>query len=397
VSRRIISLLLAALTIFALLPASAAFAQANATARLTSNQVVFPGDHTYSIEVRNTEPQLIGRTIDSVTIQLPTAAANVYFRGKPPAAGSFTNVKAVTSGFTSIVTFSGGSLAPQAAQTFQIPVTVKRPYRSDVAGDWLVQVSSNNMTSASPAKAPEGQTLRSQVEALEILNNSVRPTAPTNADNSKGVTDRTGTAGQTVTYAFDVKNYAQEAINVTGALSANNTVDRPGAAVTKSVAGVDGVGTFSIPVVLGAAATQRSTVLTASAIAANADALTKNDTFTVQVPVDLAFTNLLPTRVRSGIGSAREFTVTAAKSGGPGFDMTSSALRFGTTAARCGSGRTRRTSRARRCGPSRVHAAPASRTRSARSPAATATSTPASCQPVRTTTSRRTTSPGPPV
>ena len=332
-SRRIISLLLAALTIFALLPASAAFAQANATARLTSNQVVFPGDHTYSIEVSNTEPQLIGRTINAVSIQLPTAAANIVFRGKPPAAGSFTTVKAVTSGYTSIVTWTGGSLAPQSTQVFQVPVTVKRPARSDVAGDWLVQVSSNNMTSASAAKAPEGQTLRSQVEALEILPNSVRPTAPTNADNSKGVTDRTGTAGQSITYAFDVKNHATEAVNVTGALSANNASDRPGAAVTKSVAGAGGVSSFSVPVALGEAATQRSTVLTASAVAPNADALTKTDTFTVQVPVDLAFTGLLPTRVRSGLGSAREFTVTAAKSGGPGFDMTSSALRFGTNSA----------------------------------------------------------------
>src|SRR5688572_17474178 len=250
VSRRIISLLLAALTIFALLPASAAFAQASATARLTSNQVVHPGDHTYSIEVVNTEPQLIGRTINAVTIQLPTAAANIVFRGKPPAAGSFTTVKAITSGNTSIVTWTGGSLAPQSQQVFQIPTTVKRPYRSDVSGDWLVQVSSNNMQSASAAKpASQNDTLTSRVEALEILPNSLRPTAPHNPETNKGVTDRSGTAGQTVTYSFDVKNHAQEAVNVTGALAANNATDRPGAAVTKSIAGIGATGTFSLPVV----------------------------------------------------------------------------------------------------------------------------------------------------
>jgi hypothetical protein len=325
--------------IFAVLPATAAFASATSTARLTSQPVVFPGDTTYTVEVKNTEAQLVGKTINHVSIQLPTAATNVVFRGTPPVAGNFTNVKVTKAGFTQIVTYRGGTIAPQGTQTFSIPVTVQRPARSDLSGAFVVQTSSDDGVSGKTSAVTAGGTLTTAVEALEILTGSIKPVAPTNADNSKGVTDRTGTGGvgtangQTITYTFDVKNYAREAINVAGGLAANNLLDKPSAAVTKSVPGLDGTATFSIPVVLGPAAVQRTLVLTASATGPNADAAQKTDSFTVQVPVNLTFSQLQPLRVTSGPNSAREFTVTAAKTGGPAFTLDSGALRFGSNVA----------------------------------------------------------------
>jgi hypothetical protein len=320
-------MLVASLTIFGLLPATAAFAQATATAELTGNQVVFPGDTTYSIKVTNTEPQIVGRTINAVSIQLPTAATNIVFRGAPPAAGNFTSVKVVKSGYTQIVTYKGGTIAPQGTQTFSIPVTVQRPARSDLRGDFVVQVSSDNNVSGKTATPASAGKLTAAVESLEILAGSLRPTAP--VSGNKGVADRIGTAGQTITYSFDVKNYARETLSVTGALAASDTSDRPSAVAAKSVPGLDGLATFNVPVALGAALTQRTTNLTASAVAANADAAMRQDTFTVQVPVDLAFSNLQPPRVRSGFGSAREFNVAVDKTGGPRFTLNQSTLQFG--------------------------------------------------------------------
>jgi hypothetical protein len=328
-NRRYLAVLAAALTIFSLMPAAAALASATSTARLTSQPVVFPGDTTYTVEVKNTEAQLVGKTINHVSIQLPTAAANVVFRGTPPAAGNFTNVKVTKAGFTQIVTYRGGTIAPQGTQTFSIPVTVQRPARSDLSGAFVVQTSSDDGVSGKTSAVTAGGTLTTAVEALEILTGSIKPTAPTNADNSKGVTDHTATAGQTVTYTFDVKNHAKESLNITAQMTADNPVDKPGASATQSVAGNDGVATFTVPIVLGPAVTQRQTVLTASAIAPNADAAGKTDALTVQVPVNLTFSQLQPLRVTSGPNSAREFTVTAAKIGGPAFTLDSGALRFG--------------------------------------------------------------------
>jgi hypothetical protein len=339
VSRRIVSVLVAGLMIFSLLPATAAFAQANATARLTGNQVVFPGDTSYTIEVRNTEPQLIGRSINAVEIYLPVVGSGVVLRGTPPAQGGFT-AQGVDGGATQFVTYRGGSIAPQSTATFTIPVTVRRPARSDLASDFIVKVSSNNLSSSQNAQPTSASALTAAVEVLEILPNSVRPVAPTNADNSKGVTDGSGTGGaagqngQTIQYAFDVRNHAREAINVTGSLGANNSVDRPGAAVTKSVAPEGGQATYTVPVTLGPAPTgDRNVQFIAEAVGPRADAAPKTNAFTVQQPVDLDFTGLNPTRVRSGVGSAREFNVTAAKSGGPSFELTSGALRFGSNTA----------------------------------------------------------------
>ena len=330
-TRRILAMLVTSLIIFGLLPATAAFAQASATAELTGNQVVFPGDTSFSVKVNNIEPQLIGRTINAVTITLPTAATNIVLRGTPPAAGNFTNVKVTKFSNTHLVTFKGGSIAPQGSQIFSIPSTVLRPARSDLSGPFTVQVSSNNMTSNTTAAPTAAGKLTAAVEALEILAGSLRPTAPVNG--TKGVADRIGTAGQTITYSFDVKNYAKEAIPVTGALAASDTSDRPGTVAAKSIAGLDGVATFNIPVALGAALAQRPTNLTASATSTYAGAALRQDTFTVQVPVDLEFSNLRPPRVRSGLGSAREFSVAVDKTGGPKFTLNDSTLTFGNNSA----------------------------------------------------------------
>jgi len=150
-----------------------------------------------------------------------------------------------------------------------------------------------------------------------------------NADNTKGVTDRSGTAGQTITYEYQVKNYAKEAINVTGTMTANNTLDTPGPAQTKSIAGNDGQGTFAVPVNLGPAPTaNRSVQFSANAVGPKADAAPKTDAFTVHQPANLDFSGLNPTRVRSGFGSAREFNITTQKTGGAAFELTNGALHF---------------------------------------------------------------------
>jgi hypothetical protein len=332
VIRRISSLLVAALTIFSVLPMTAAFAQASATAELTSNLAVYPGNRTFTIKVTNTE-SAVGRKINAVTISLPTASANVVFRDTPPAAGGFDNVKVVKADDSQIVNYKGGSIAPGASQSFTLPVTVRRPYRSDLAGRFWVQVSSDNGVTASNVAPPAPGLLTTSVEALQIIPGTLRPTAPTNADNTKGVTDRTGTAGQRVTYSFTVKNYAREDLTVTGALAAGGASDRPGAAISKVVKGLDGRASFGLPITFGPATTDRAATLRATATAPKATAVPADDSFTVQPAVALDFTSLVPTRVRSGFGTAREFNVIVDKTGSSTFRMTDSILKFGSNAA----------------------------------------------------------------
>ena len=330
--RRTLSLVVAALTIFSVLPVTAAFAQASATAELTNHLIVHPGNRNYTVKVTNTEAA-VGRTINAVTITVPTASANIVFRATPPEAGGFDRVTVTKFESTQLVTYKGGSIAPGTSQSFTLPLTVGRPARSDLTGRFVVQVSSNNMTSNTTASPSSAGMLTSAVEVLQILPGTLRPTAPTNADNTQGVTDRTGTAGQRVTYSFTVKNYAREDLTVTGALAAADSSDRPGAAVAKVVKGAGGRAGFQIPVTFGAAAADRAAALTASAVAPKASAVPADDTFTVQAAIGLDFTSLAPTRVRSGFGTAREFHVIVDKTGASTFRMSASTLKFGSNAA----------------------------------------------------------------
>ena len=320
---------------FSVMPATAAFAQAAPTARLVSASSVFPGIELVEIEVRNNDKPVIGRNINAVAVNLPTSSTGMVVLNSQEA-GSFKTVQVSSDGTK--VTFRGGCIAPQGVQRFFVAVTVPRPARTDLSGSWVVQVSSDNMATSTNAVPPADGTLTSTVKALELVPKSLRPIAPTNADNTRGVTDGSGTGGapgrngQTITYGWDVRNHAREPIAVTGLLESGNSLDRPGPAVVKTIAGNGAVTSFSVPVTLGEAPTDRSNVFVLNLSAPGAPTPTKMSAFNIQQPAEVSLTNLHPVYARSGAGSAREFTVAASKVGA-GFDLANTALTFGTNVA----------------------------------------------------------------
>src|SRR5688500_4357751 len=126
-----------------------AFASANATARLTAGNAVFPGARNFTISVTNNETAGVagvgaGKTINLVQLNLPLTAAGITLpAGTIAPSGGFTAVQALRSGGAHALRYTGGTLAPGATTTFTFPGSVARPLSSDRASQFGVQVSSN--------------------------------------------------------------------------------------------------------------------------------------------------------------------------------------------------------------------------------------------------------------
>lgn len=344
-TRKLIALFITSLLLFALLPAGVALAAPSATSAITSGADGFPGDRQLTVRVNNTADGnlLIGEKITTVRIHLPVAETGIKTVKDDPGANPGWTGKVTQAGSTThFITYTadGSGISPGTFADFTFPVTADRPLRSDRSGPLSVQVASGTERATTASAVSEG-ALDATVRILEILQGSLAPVAPTNADNSKGVTDRTGTAGQTITYAFVVRNYAQEAVDVTGTMRAadeNSTdiVDPTLSSQTVSVPGNDATATFNVPVTLGPAdGGDRAATFVAGATGTSTSgpstAEDRDDRFTIQRPADIKFTELNPTRVKPGV--SKTFSLRANKTGSQAFELTSSVLTFGTNRA----------------------------------------------------------------
>ena len=319
--RRFIAGAAAAATAFALVPAAPAFASAAATAALTGTTAVYPGDRTFTMTVTNNEMPLVGKTINAIRVNFPVNEAGIRLASGAGTAAGCTSATATNLGTTQFITYRGCSLRPGASSAITFPASVGAPLARDLVGDFRVAVSSDDFATSKNAVG----TLLAKVQVLEVLQEGLKPLAPTNADGSRGVTDRTATAGQAITYGSTVKNHSRSALSVTTGLTSNG-----GDTVTPTAISVPAGGTAAaqIPVQLSDVAGGRT--FTATALATGAEAPTKSDSFTVQAPALLTPSSLDGTRVKSGAGSARDFTVTLSKTGAQALDAVSATLSFGT-------------------------------------------------------------------
>ncbi|HWH27474.1 MAG TPA: hypothetical protein VNU26_00695, partial [Mycobacteriales bacterium] len=210
-NRRVLAAAAAAATAAAMLPATAAFASAASTAALTAGGAVYPGaDRSFTVRVTNNESLLVGKTINAVRINLPVSEAGISLGSGTGTAPGCTEAKATSLSTTQFLTYRGCSLRAGQSLDITFPANVAAPSARDLLGDFRVQVSSDNFQSASTAAG----ALVTKVQVLEILQSGLKPIAPTNADGSKGVTDRSGTGGQRITYATEVKNHAKTSLSV---------------------------------------------------------------------------------------------------------------------------------------------------------------------------------------
>lgn len=295
------------------LPVATALAAPAATAALTEGKEVFPGTSSFTVQVNNTRTVLGaagGETVNWVRIQVPNIAG-FKVAGAPTAPSGWTG-EGFASGSLQTYTFRGGSLAPGSSLPFTFPASVAAP-KFDRTGDFDVAVSSDGGKTTSGAAGD----LTSAVKTLQLVEGSVKAVAPA------GVTDQSGTAGQTVDYAFAVRNLASLTQRVTPSLSSNGNDTVTQAAPADVTTGE--TRTFTSTVALGGSA-NREAVFSAAAQAAPSATKTITAPFTVQAPASLVLNagSFSPKAVRPGL--ARTFTVDATKVNAPALSIATAEL-----------------------------------------------------------------------
>jgi hypothetical protein len=323
--RRLCTVAVAASLGVAVLPALPAFASATATSELRAGSEVFPGARTFTIRIRNNEQLLLGKTINAIRVNFPVNEAGVRLGSGPGVAEGFTGT-ATNLGTTQFITYRGGSLRPGSSLDVTFPASVGAPLAKDLIGDFRVQVSSDDFATSRSATG----ALSTSVRVLEIVQEALKPVAPTSADGRKGVTDRTGTAGQAIVYGSTVRNHARNDLDVVATLTSTSGDTATPVSV---LVPAGSTAPAQIPVQLAGAGADRVTTFTAEVNTAGAAAPKKTDSFTVQAPATLAFSDLQPTRTRSGDGADREFSALATKAGTPALDVASTTLAFGQNSA----------------------------------------------------------------
>lgn len=300
----------------AVLPMAVASAAPTSVANLTAGANVLPGTPSFTINVQNNRATLGlagGETINFVDIKLPNTAGIKTTTSPAITAPSGWTSSVTNAGGLQTYTFRGGSLAPGSSLPFTFPATVAAP-AADRNGTFEVAVSSDNGRTSSGASGE----LTTLIRTLDVVENSLKPIAPA------GVTDGTATAGQTIDYAFQVKNLAKSAQTVSPQLTSNNSGDTIVQAAARSLAAGE-VGTFVSKVTFGGNA-NRAVSFTAAATAGPSQALAKTAAFTVQAPAELIINaaSFKPTAVRQGLPTS--FSVDVTKANQPKVDLATTRL-----------------------------------------------------------------------
>ena len=310
--RRYLAVLTATALATVALPMAAASAAPTSSAVLTAGQNVFPGASQFTVNVTNSRAvlgALGGETVNYVDIKLPNTAG-IKTSAVPTAPAGWTATR-TDAGSLQTYTFRGGSIAPGSSLPFSFPASVAAPL-ADRSGDFEVAVSSDNGRTTSGAAG----ALTTKIRTLRVVAGSLTASAPL------GVTDQSGTAGQSIDYSFAVQNLARAAQTVTPSLSSNGdtVVQAPAASVAANA-----VQTFVSAVTLGGSA-NRTANFAASATASPSVADPVARPFTVQAPARLGLdrASFDPAAVRPGLPTT--FTVFGAKSNAPALEIATSSL-----------------------------------------------------------------------
>ena len=319
-TRKAISVLIAAVLAFSLLPAVAAFASVPGTATLAAGANVFPGTgRDYSVTVTNSGLP-VQAPANAIRILLPSNAGikNVATNPTPPSGWNVTVTRTSTAQaltYTSAVGLPGGS-----SVTFPFKADVLAPAAGDRAGVFQVSLSGDGGRTAQAASVAANGTLTSTIRVLELIG-GIAATAPA------GVTDGSGTGGQAITMAMSVKNHASQAMTVTPQITSNGgeTISTPAPASVPA----GGTTNFSVPVTLPDVAANRVSRFTASASSNNSSTPTSIYDFAVQAKpsISLQTNSFSPRNVNTG-PTAKTFTMQVNKTGTPALNVAGGALSF---------------------------------------------------------------------
>ena len=267
----------------------------------------------FSFTITDPAPSL--SMVTQVEVFYPTAAGIVL-----PSAPSISappnwtaTPQSSPDGSTQWVTFRSNSavlgLVPGQPTTFTVPGVVHEPASASVTGTWVVEDSRDGGKTLLPTTPSEFTTT---INTLEFVT-PFAPIAPA------GVTDRTGTAGEPITYTVAVRNFAANPMTIapTVTSSSNDVVTQPAA---QSISGDGATSSFTVPVTLGSAGT--SVFLASLPDGAG----TVSDSFTVQAPADLSLSTLGPSRIGAG---GHDLTVATTKTGTQALQITGASLSAG--------------------------------------------------------------------
>ncbi len=214
--------------------------------------------------------------------------------------------------------FRAGSLAPGQSQQFTLTTGSAVP-ATDLAGDWLVEVSDNNGQQIVKQRPATVGALTTTIRVLSV--DSVAPSAPA------GVLDGTATANQTgVGYQSIVSNHGSAPLTVTPTLSSSGDSVTSSPSPTTINPGANQ--TFPFTVTLGNAGTRQ---FTADATASGADAVDlKSANLVIQPAAQFAYKANTLSPLASSSGVSRSFTLSVDKTNPPSvtFDYSQSVLTF---------------------------------------------------------------------
>jgi len=291
------------------------------TATLTSGLDILAGstDAPFTLQVRNTGTQVIGESVNFVSILVPNG---------------LTVVDGSSSGWTrdvrqasNRVLFSGGSIAPGSNANFTVFADVARP-AADSVKRWSISISSdagNTASSVNPIDGPTGTALNTTVRVLQVL--SAQLSGPSQAVDNTVTSGQNNTTAQTV-----VQNAGSAALVVHPTLAVGGGGSTTQNTVDTSIAPNGGTQSFNFGVTFGSAGT---TMLSAGASATGASALGANSpSITVQSPAALSYTSSSLTPKYAIPGRSYGFALGLTKSGTADvtFTAASSRLTFGSGA-----------------------------------------------------------------
>lgn len=317
--RKAISVLVATVLAFSLLPAVAAFAAVSGTANLAVGKDMFPGTgRDYSITVTNSNLLLQSRA-NAIRILLPSGSGvkNTTTAPTPPDGWNVTVTRTTTAQALTYTAATGNlGLAGGSSVTFPFKADVTAPPSGDRAAVFQVALSDDGGATSTPATG----NLTSTIRVLELVG-GLLPTAPA------GVRDGSGTGGQAITMGMSVKNHAASALTVTPNITSNGgeTISQPAPASVPA----GGTTAFSVPVTLPDVTANRVSRFTATATSGNSSSGETLYDFAIQTKPNLTLTtsSFSPRNVNTG-PVAKTFTMNVNKTGAPTLNLSGGSLQF---------------------------------------------------------------------
>ena len=312
--RSAVAVVVIALLLVGLLPAVALGAVPGTANLSVASRSVHPGAaREFAITVTNTN-LVVGNRANAIRILLPSGSGITNTATAPTPPSGWNVAVTRTSTAQALTYFSASGLSGGSSVTFPFAADVSAPSGCDRSGVFGVSLSADGGATSQPATG----NLTTTIRVLELVD-GLAATAPA------GVTDHTGTAGQSMQLGMAVRNHASSAVTVAPSVTSNgaDTITQPAPATVAAGA----TQPFAVPVTL--AETARTSRFTASASTPCAQSTNAILDIVIQArpTIALAADSFSPRTVNTG-PQAKTFSATLNKTGVQTLTLDAGSLSF---------------------------------------------------------------------